>query len=106
MAHLPLGRGEASFGILSFGKTLKLSVQRLTGCKTMSRSYRHTPDCKKSMSKKCARFTRIQHRFEAPRKEHLLARMYPGGTTQVKHFIHDVNQLYGADQKPRNETGK
>ena len=35
-----------------------------------------------------------------------MARMYPGGTTQVKHFIHDVNQLDGADQKPRNETGK
>jgi hypothetical protein len=48
MAHSPLGRGEASFGILSFGKTLKLSFQRLTGWTTMSRSSATlAPDCKK-----------------------------------------------------------
>ena len=34
---------EASFGILSFGKTLKLSSQRLTGCETMSRSSDTSP---------------------------------------------------------------
>jgi hypothetical protein len=38
MAHIPLGRGDASFGILSFGKTLKLFILRLTRRGTMSRS--------------------------------------------------------------------